>query len=46
MTDTPSHPLYQLLPPKKQIFAKQKGMILFYTVLKQNALRDLLLIGV
>ena len=24
ITDTPSHPPYQLLPPKKQIFAKQR----------------------
>ena len=40
MIDSPSQPLYQLLPPKKE------DMILFYLVLKQNILRDLLLIGV
>ena len=40
ITDTPSHPLYQLLPPKKQRFCETEDMILFYLLLKQNALRD------
>ena len=46
ITDTPSHPFYQLLPPKKQRLCETEDMILFYLLLKQNALRDLLLIGV
>ena len=40
ITDTPSHPLYQLLHAKKQeIFRKTEDMIIFYLLLKQNALR-------
>ena len=46
ITDTPSHPFYQLLPPKKQRLCETEDMILFYLLLKQNALRDFLLIGV
>ena len=45
ITDTPSHPLYQLLPLRKRDFCETENMILFYLLLKQNALRDLLLIG-
>ena len=46
ITDTPSHPLYQLLPPKKQRFLRNRGHDFILPAVKQNALRDLLLIGV
>ena len=44
--DTPSHPLYQLLPPKKQRFLQKRGHDFIFRLLKQNVLRDLLRIGV
>ena len=45
ITDTPSHPLYQLLPPRKQRVCETEDMILFNLLSKQNVLRDPLLIG-
>ena len=44
--DTPFHPLNKLLPPKKQRFLRKRGHDFIYLLLKQNVLRDLLLIGV
>ena len=43
-TDTPSHPLYQLLPPKKQRFLRNRGHDFILPALKQNALIGVFLI--
>ena len=44
--DTPSHPLYQLLPPKKQRFLRKRGHDFILLAVKTERLRDLLLVGV
>ena len=45
ITDTPSLPFTNYYPLRKRDFCETEDMILFYLLLKQNALRDLLLIG-
>ena len=46
ITDTRSHPFINYYALRNRDFCETEDMILFYLLLKRNALRDLFLIGV